>query len=46
MPDITLKNLPDDLLRKLKECAAAERRSVNQQAIHRFRGLRLENWIR
>jgi plasmid stability protein len=34
MPSITLKNLPEDLLMKLKECAAAERRSVNQQAIH------------
>ncbi|MEM9557633.1 MAG: Arc family DNA-binding protein [Acidobacteriota bacterium] len=34
MASFTLKNLPPELLERLRERAADERRSVNQQAIH------------
>ncbi len=33
MATLTLKNVPDDLYRRLKEQAAAHRRSLNQEAI-------------
>lgn len=33
MPDITLTNLPDELLRKLKTRAAANNRSINSEII-------------
>ena len=31
---ITLKNVPPDLHRSLKECAKRHKRSLNQEAIH------------
>lgn len=31
---ITLKNVPTDLHRSLKECAKRHKRSLNQEAIH------------
>jgi plasmid stability protein len=31
---ITLKNVPPDLHRSLKECAKLHKRSLNQEAIH------------
>lgn len=34
MASLTLKNLPDDLLDRLRERADDERRSINQQAIY------------
>jgi len=34
MPALTLKNLPEDLLRDLRQAAEADRRSLNQEAIH------------
>lgn len=34
MPSLTLKNLPAELLERLRERAEEERRSLNQQAIH------------
>ena len=34
MAALTLKNLPDDLLRDLREAAEIDRRSLNQEAIH------------
>lgn len=34
MAALTLKNLPDDLLRELRAAAANDRRSLNQQVIH------------
>jgi hypothetical protein len=34
MAALTLKNLPDDLLRDLREAADHDRRSLNQQVIH------------
>lgn len=33
MPSITLKDVPDDLLARLRAAAARERRSLNQEAI-------------
>lgn len=33
MPSLTLKGIPDDVMARLRERAAAERRSLNQQAI-------------
>ena len=33
MATLTLKNVPDDLYKRLKEQAAAHRRSLNQEAI-------------
>lgn len=33
MASLTLKGIPDDVLRRLRERAAAERRSLNQEAI-------------
>lgn len=33
MPTITLKNIPDDLLERLKRRARAHRRSLNSEAI-------------
>jgi plasmid stability protein len=41
MASITLKNLPDDFLRELRESAKANRRSLTQEIIHLLeRGLR------
>lgn len=34
MASLTLKNLPDDLLRALREAAARDRRSLTQEIIH------------
>lgn len=34
MAALTLKNLPDDLLRELRAAADHDRRSLNQQVIH------------
>ena len=34
MATLTLKNIPDDLHRQLKEQAARNRRSLNSEAIH------------
>ena len=34
MASLTLKNLPDDLLRALREAAEADRRSLTQEIIH------------
>lgn len=34
MASLTLKNLPDDLLRALRKAADKDRRSVTQQIIH------------
>ena len=34
MASLTLKNLPDDLLRGLREAAEADRRSLTQEIIH------------
>ncbi len=34
MASITIKNIPDDLYARLKESAAAHRRSVNSELIH------------
>ena len=34
MASLTLKNVPDKLLKALRRNAAGERRSLNQQAIH------------
>jgi plasmid stability protein len=36
MATITLKNVPDDLYRRLKEEAARNRRSLNQEVINRL----------
>jgi antitoxin FitA len=36
MATLTLKNVPDDLYRRLKESAARNRRSLNQEAIARL----------
>ena len=33
MASLTLKGIPDDMMRRLRERAEAERRSLNQQAI-------------
>jgi plasmid stability protein len=33
MPSLTLKNIPEDVLRRLRAQAAARRRSVNSEAI-------------
>jgi plasmid stability protein len=41
MPTITLKNIPPDLYQRLKESAAANRRSINSEVItHIERGVR------
>ena len=41
MPTITLKNIPPDLYERLKESAAANRRSINSEVItHIERGVR------
>ncbi len=34
MASLTLKNVPDDLLRALREAAKGDRRSVNQEILH------------
>lgn len=34
MPSLTLKNVPEPLLRALRRAAEGNRRSLNQQAIH------------
>lgn len=34
MPSLTLKNVPDDLLRALRKAADKDRRSVTQEIIH------------
>lgn len=34
MATITIKNVPDELYEKLKETAAANRRSINSEVIH------------
>ena len=34
MASLTLKNLPDDLLRALRKAASRDRRSVTQEIIH------------
>lgn len=34
MPSVTLKNIPHDLLDRLRKRAAGERRSLNQEVIH------------
>jgi plasmid stability protein len=34
MPSVTLKNIPPDLLDRLRKRAAGERRSLNQEVIH------------
>jgi plasmid stability protein len=34
MASITLKNVPEGLLKRLREIAAAERRSLNQQILY------------
>lgn len=34
MASLTLKNVPDDLLRALREAADTDRRSLNQEIIH------------
>lgn len=34
MASLTLKNVPDDLLRALREAADGDRRSLNQEVIH------------
>jgi plasmid stability protein len=34
MPTVTLKNVPDDLYRRLKQRAQAHRRSLNSELIH------------
>jgi len=34
MASLTLKNLPDDLLRALREAAESDRRSLTQELIH------------
>jgi plasmid stability protein len=34
MASLTLKNVPDDLLRALREAADTDRRSLNQEVIH------------
>ena len=34
MASITVKNIPDDLYERLKETAAANRRSINGEVIH------------
>jgi plasmid stability protein len=34
MPSLTLKNLPDDLLRALRKAADKDRRSMTQEIIH------------
>ncbi len=36
MATLTLKNVPDDLYQRLKEAAARNRRSLNQEAITRL----------
>jgi hypothetical protein len=33
MPTITVKNIPADLYEQLKECATANRRSINREII-------------
>ncbi len=33
MPNITVKNIPDDLYEELKRCAKINRRSINQEII-------------
>jgi hypothetical protein len=38
MPSLTLKNVPVPLLRALRASAEAERRSLNQQAMHLLSG--------
>lgn len=38
MAALTLKNLPDDLLRDLRAAADHDRRSLNQQVIHLLDG--------
>jgi len=34
MPALTLKNIPDDLYHRLKEAAAAHRRSLNSEILY------------
>jgi plasmid stability protein len=34
MPSITLKNLPNDLLKALREVAERDRRSMSQEIVH------------
>ena len=34
MPSITLKNIPQDLLKRLRRKAVEERRSLNQEVLH------------
>jgi antitoxin FitA len=34
MPALTIKNMPDDLYRKLKDSAQAHRRSLNSELIY------------
>lgn len=36
MPNLTIKGLPDDVYRALKEEAEQHRRSLNQEVIHRL----------
>ena len=38
MPSLTLKNIPDDLMDRLRQAARAERRSLIQQAFHLIDG--------
>jgi len=34
MPTITLKNIPEELYRRIKESAAREQRSINRQILY------------
>lgn len=36
MPSLTIKGIPDDLLKRLRRSAEANRRSLNSEVVHRL----------